>query len=216
MSTQRCVLDLELANAPCQAHLSRPPASLGLVILAHGGRSTGSSPRTIAVAERLESSGFATLRIDLLTEEERVKRGNIFDVELLRRRLRNATEWARGDARVGDLTIGYFGSSTGAAAALLCAADDDRIFAVVSRGGRGDLVGIRAREIVAPTLLIVGSRDGRVLSANRALFGTLNCESRLDLIDGAGHDFHEPGAFEEVGRIAGDWFGRWSPPTANH
>ena len=162
------------------------------------------------VAAHLQRRGLATLLVDLLTEEEeRVDmqtRHLRFDVELLARRLTAAARWARSERELGDLAFGYFGASTGAAAALIAAAEDpEGVAAVVSRGGRPDLAGDRLPEVKAPTLLIVGGRDEVVLDLNRRALAQLRAPCRLEIVPEATHLFEEPGALESVAEMAGEW-----------
>lgn len=179
----------------------------GLVIFAHGSGSGRFSPRNNYVAERLRAVGFATLLLDLLTEDEEQDRRNVFDVGLLAQRLAVANEWAGDDARTRDLPVGYFGASTGAAAALMAAAlPDSRIGAVVSRGGRPDLAEASLATVQAPTLLIVGSLDEGVIELNLTAIARLNVPKELVLIPGAGHLFEEPGALDQVVTHASRWF----------
>jgi putative phosphoribosyl transferase len=159
------------------------------------------------VASALNGARLATLLFDLLTEDEALERHNVFDIGLLGDRLVAATRWARDDAELAALPIGYFGASTGAAAAL-CAAGalGGEIRAVVSRGGRPDLAGHRLAEVTAPTLLIVGGDDWNVLELNDEAATVLRCPHRLDVVPHATHLFEEPGALERVAQLATDWF----------
>jgi putative phosphoribosyl transferase len=184
-----------------------PAAAKGIVLFAHGSGSGRFSPRNRFVAEALGDSGLGTLLFDLLTSGEANDRRNVFDIGLLSERLRNATEWARQDRETAGLPIGYFGASTGAAAALVAAAaDGGRIGAVVSRGGRPDLAGPALAAVAAPTLLIVGGKDDLVLDLNRAALAELRCEKALSIVPGATHLFEEPGALEMVVEHARKWF----------
>jgi predicted phosphoribosyltransferase/dienelactone hydrolase len=187
--------------------LRTPARAAGLVIFAHGSGSSRHSPRNRAVAARLNESGFATLLFDLLTDAEARDRANVFDIELLSVRLLAACRWAEVAPQVAGLPIGLFGASTGAAAALRAAATaSDRIAAVVSRGGRPDLAGAALREVVAPTLLIVGGADRLVLELNHAAAAELAGPREVAVIPSAGHLFEEPGALEHVADLAADWF----------
>lgn len=187
--------------------LRLPPNLLGLVIFAHGSGSSRLSPRNIQVASALNASGFATLLFDLLTDAEAAERGNVFDIPLLAHRLVAATHWANHDRDVGELPVGYFGASTGAAAALCAAAElGGGIRAVVSRGGRPDLAGSRLGEVRASTLLIVGGNDRVVLGLNEAAALELRCSHELAVVPGATHLFEEPDALEQVSELAGAWF----------
>ena len=187
--------------------LSVPADPVGLVVFAHGSGSSAASPRNRAVAADLAEAGLATLLFDLLTEAEGRRREAVFDVDLLAGRLAAATRWASGRPDVGQLPVGYFGASTGAAAALVAAADlGDEVRAVVSRGGRPDLAGDRLPDVTAPTLLVVGGRDTQVLRLNERAREMLRCESRLEVVPGATHLFEEPGALERAAGLARDWF----------
>ena len=190
--------------------LTRPPAGGGVVLFAHGSGSSRHSPRNRRVAGRLQRAGFGTLLLDLLTaaEEELDRRSRElrFDIGLLARRLVGAVDWL-ADRFGGELRVGLFGASTGAAGALVAAAErPDRVTAVVSRGGRPDLAGRALGRVRAPTLLIVGGADPQVLTLNRQAAGQLAAEHRLEVVPGAGHLFEEPGALDEVARLAAAWF----------
>ena len=198
---------LNLGGVSLAGELTIPVKRRGLVIFAHGSGSSRLSPRNRAVAETLQSRGFATLVFDLLTEREEHRRELVFDIPLLARRLELVTRWAIAEPETSGLAIGYFGASTGAAAALRAAAAAGSVVrAVVSRGGRPDLAADRLSHVTAPTLLIVGSRDAEVLELNRRAATTLRCPHQLAVVDGAGHLFSEPGTLESVGRLASDWF----------
>jgi putative phosphoribosyl transferase len=186
--------------------LGVPPEARGLVLFAHGSGSSRLSPRNTYVARALRDDAIATLLFDLLTPDEAEDRALVFDVELLARRLREATGWARGQPATQDLPVGYFGASTGAAAALVAAADDPSIAAVVSRGGRPDLAAPVLSRVEAPTLLIVGGDDRPVIAMNEDALRRLRCEKRLAIVPGASHLFEEPGTLDEVVRLATDWF----------
>jgi dienelactone hydrolase len=198
--------------------LTLPPTRRGVVLFAHGSGSSRHSPRNRAVATALQQAGLATLLFDLLTPAEDVDRERVFDIPLLGRRLASATSWLRREGSVAGLPVGYFGASTGAAAALWAAADDPSVAAVVSRGGRPDLAGPRLARVSAPTLLIVGGRDLLVLDLNReaqeALRPGLAEACHLEVVPGATHLFEEPGALEQVARLAAEWFLRWMPVDA--
>lgn len=189
-----------------RALLGIPPVSTGLVIFAHGSGSGRLSPRNNHVASALRMHGQATLLLDLLTTEEEQNRRNVFDVELLANRLKSATKWARNNADLRHLPIGYFGASTGAAAALIAAADDPDIAAIVSRGGRPDMAGEALPVVRAPTLLLVGSLDGPVITLNQQAFMALACPKKLVIIQGAGHLFEELGTLDQVIAHASQWF----------
>ena len=188
--------------------------SQGAVLFAHGSGSGRHSPRNRYVAQVLQQAGFATLLIDLLTvPEEAIDLHTAhlrFDIEFLAKRLLGATDWLRNHPRTRHLRIGYFGASTGSAAALLAAAEcPDVIKTVVSRGGRPDLAGPALAQVRAPTLLIVGAEDHPVIEMNREAMTQLTAAKRLEIIPGATHLFEEPGALEKVGRLSCDWFERY-------
>lgn len=188
-----------------------PAEPRGAVVFAHGSGSSRFSPRNRFVAGLLQARGLATLLVDLLTRREEgidERTAHLrFDVDLLAARLSEATQVIRNDPRTAHLPVGYFGASTGAAAALIAAAEaGEEISAVVSRGGRPDLAGDALARVTAPTLLIVGSRDEVVLELNQRAFAALNAHKDLAVVPGATHLFEEPGALEEVARLAGGWF----------
>jgi predicted phosphoribosyltransferase/dienelactone hydrolase len=184
-----------------------PPSPRGVILFAHGSGSSRLSPRNRAVAEALNAHGLATLLLDLLTEPEAQNRRNVFDIPLLAERLLQAVAWLNGQPTLGDLPLGLFGASTGAAAALTAAAElGARVGAVVSRGGRPDLAGASLPQVTAPTLLIVGDRDHHVLELNRQALALLAGEKKLETVRGAGHLFEEPGALEAVTAMAAAWF----------
>jgi putative phosphoribosyl transferase len=188
-------------------HLSIPPSAAGIVVFAHGSGSSRHSPRNRSVASALAQAGLGTLLFDLLTSDEERDRSAVFDIALLAGRLAAATRWLRAQPAAGDTSVGYFGASTGAAAALWAAAEPaSEIGAVVSRGGRPDLAGPRLASVRAPTLLIVGSQDDLVLDLNRQAQAQLRGESQLAVVPGATHLFEEPGALEQVAKLAADWF----------
>jgi putative phosphoribosyl transferase len=202
-------------GAVLSGSLALPEDATGIVVFAHGSGSSRLSPRNRFVARELEARGLATLLVDLLTAEEEVldqTAGQFrFDIRLLATRLEAVARWVVGIAHVRSLPMGYFGSSTGAAAALLAAAQDpEMVSAIVSRGGRPDLAGRALTYVQAPTLLLVGGNDETVLELNRQALGRLaSAEKQLVIVPGASHLFREPGTLEEVARLAGDWFVRW-------
>ncbi|WP_407175034.1 dienelactone hydrolase family protein [Bradyrhizobium sp. STM 3562] len=167
------------------------------------------SPRNNQVAAGLREAGLATLLLDLLTPDEEGDRRNVFDVALLASRLSEAADWTRTHPKLKALPIGYFGASTGAAAALIATAEHRNVAAVVSRGGRPDLAGGALRAVRAPTLLIVGGADTPVIALNRSAFAELSCEKDLVVVPGATHLFEEPGALDQVVIHAKRWFRRF-------
>jgi putative phosphoribosyl transferase len=185
----------------------------GLVVFAHGSGSSRHSPRNVAVAEALAKAGFASVLMDLLTEAEERDRANVFDTRLLAERLVAVSRWARAQPGLRHLPIGYFGASTGAAAALRAAARLGReVGAVVSRGGRPDLADDELPAVTAPTLLIVGGEDWNVLELNDEAATLMRCPHELAVVPGAGHLFEEPGTLDEVARLAIEWFERHLAP----
>jgi len=207
-------VSIGLVKATLEGDLSLPPHPCGIVLFAHGSGSSRRSPRNRYVAESLQSQGIATLLMDLLTEsEEEIDQRTSqlrFNIRLLAKRLAGATTWTLRQPDLRGLSVGYFGASTGAAAALVAAAQlSGAVAAVVSRGGRPDLAGDALGSVVAPTLLIVGGHDGPVIDMNEQALAELGCsDKKLIIIPGATHLFEEPGALEEVSRVAGDWFSR--------
>lgn len=196
--------------------LNLPARTSGLVIFAHGSGSSRKSPRNRQVASLLNEAGFATLLFDLLTPTEENDRRNVFDIQLLGRRLGAAVRWVRQQDQLAGLHIGLFGASTGAAAALVAAAELGReVRAVVSRGGRPDLAMERLSQVTAPTLLIVGGRDEPVIGMNEEAAEELRVEHELVIVPGATHLFEEPGTLDEVAKQAANWFSRHlAPPDA--
>jgi len=201
---------IRIAPVGLEGILGLPPEAQGIVLFAHGSGSSRLSPRNTRVADVLQRAGFATLLFDLLTVEEAADRARVFDIPLLSERLDMAADWVRGAEMTKDLPIGLFGASTGAAAALVAAAQlGEAIGAVVSRGGRPDLAGEDVLDRVkAPTLLIVGGTDWQVLDLNRAAFARLRCEKDLQVVPGASHLFEEEGALDAVVELARQWFAR--------
>ena len=188
-------------------HLMVPAGAPGIVLFAHGSGSSRHSPRNRFVAETLNQAGLGTLLFDLLTPSEEVDRTRVFDIELLADRLVLATKWLLRQFETHRLPLGFFGASTGAAAALRSAAElGPDIRAVVSRGGRPDLVGAKLAGVQAPTLLIVGSHDPQVLELNLEASSRLRCEHQVEVVPGASHLFDEPGTLEMVAELARDWF----------
>ncbi len=197
---------------PCGAahlagRLTIPAGATGLVVFAHGSGSSRHSPRNRYVAEVLQEAGLGTLLFDLLTTSEERDRANVFDIDLLAGRLHLTASWVRRLPAAGGLPLGYFGASTGAAAALWASTEEGAdVAAVVSRGGRPDLAGPRLAAVSAPTLLIVGSLDEVVLHLNRQAQAQMTCESRLAVVPGATHLFEEPGTLQQAAELARDWF----------
>ncbi|KAB1187941.1 MULTISPECIES: dienelactone hydrolase family protein [Haloferax] len=190
-----------------EGDLGIPADASGLVVFAHGSGSSRKSPRNNYVADVIRQHGVGTLLFDLLTEKEDETYETRFDIPLLVERLLAATEWLRSRDETRDLKIGYFGSSTGAAAALLAAAElGDETGAVVSRGGRVDLADERLSEVTAPTLFVVGGADEPVLSLNREAYEKLDCEKSLEVVPSAGHLFEGAGQLEAVADVAAEWF----------
>ncbi len=185
-----------------------PPSTKGVVLFAHGSGSSRFSPRNTYVAEVLQKHGIGTLLFDLLTRREDENYETRFDIALLTRRLLAATAWLQTEPKTQTLKLGYFGASTGAAAALQAAAEkQQKVAAVVSRGGRPDLAGEAAlRRVTAPTLLIVGSADYGVIELNQQAYAAMKCEKKLTLIPGATHLFEEPGTLQQVAHDAAEWF----------
>lgn len=205
---------IEVDAATLDGDLTIPPDAHGAVVFAHGSGSSRHSPRNRYVAGVLNGAGLATLLLDLLMpDEERVDATtgeHRFDIVLLARRLGAATRWLEHEEGTHELPIGYFGASTGAAAALVAAAAHPEVRAVVSRGGRPDLAGAALGHVLAPTLLIVGSRDEEVIALNENARDTMrahaNARVALEIVPGATHLFEEPGTLERVAELASDWF----------
>jgi pimeloyl-ACP methyl ester carboxylesterase len=207
-------VSVRAANVQVQGDLRIPSAAEGIVVFAHGSGSGRHSPRNQFVADALVSTGLATLLIDLLTEEEEIidrRTAELrFDIPLLAERLGGVTDWLAGDPSTAGLPIGYFGASTGAAAALIAAAERPQLVrAIVSRGGRPDLAGPVLRRVGQPTLLIVGGEDDVVIHLNRQALQELGGIKQLVIIPGATHLFEESGALEHVAALASEWFRRY-------
>jgi putative phosphoribosyl transferase len=204
-------VQIQAGRAILSGTLHLPKGAGALVLFAHGSGSSRHSPRNQFVARTLNNAGLATLLFDLLTQEEETvdlrTREHRFNIHLLAERLVHATRWAKQQEETRDLRIGYFGSSTGGAAALVAAAEAPQdIGAVVSRGGRPDLAGEALPKVQAPTLLIVGGNDDIVIELNEQARDQMRCEVKLEIIPGATHLFEEPGALEKVAQLASDWF----------
>jgi putative phosphoribosyl transferase len=184
-----------------------PPKPVGVVVFAHGSGSGRLSPRNAFVAGVLQQAGLATLLFDLLDVSEELDRRKVFDISLLAERLLTGVRWMQTESGMQGLKLGYFGASTGAAAALEAAAKEPKgVAAIVSRGGRPDLAMDYLDKVKAPTLLIVGGNDRTVIAMNREAFENLKCKKDIAIVPGATHLFEEPGALEEVARLARDWF----------
>lgn len=204
-------LQIPTGRAVLSGNLTIPENAMALVLFAHGSGSSRHSPRNQFVARTLNRAGLGTLLFDLLTPEEEAldshTREHRFNIGLLAGRLVHATAWAREKEETRDLRIGYFGSSTGGAAALVAAAElPQDVSAVVSRGGRPDLAGDALPKVQAPTLLIIGGNDDIVIELNEMARDQMRCEVKLEIIPGATHLFEEPGALEQVAKLASDWF----------
>ena len=204
------------ASGVIHGDLARPENARGVVVFAHGSGSSRRSPRNRWVAEALQTRGLATFLLDLLTEAEDMvdqQSGQLrFDINLLARRVGLAVDFVERDSMMAALPVGLFGASTGAAATLVAAArQPERIAAAVSRGGRPDLAGAALVEVRAPTLLIVGGRDPVVIDLNQQAAAKLQCPHELIVVPGATHLFEEPGALDQVARLAGDWFATHLP-----
>ena len=220
-TVEETLVHVSAGSVTLDGNLSLPEESRAVVLFAHGSGSSRHSSRNRYVARVLNEAKLATLLIDLLTLDEEVIDARTaqlrFDIELLAERLVGATDWLTRFPDTKHLRIGYFGASTGAAAALVAAAvRPDVVSAVVSRGGRPDLAGAGLMHVRAPTLLIVGGNDGQVIQLNRAALAELRCEKQLMIVPGATHLFEEPGALDEVARLARDWFHRHLIPVVRH
>ncbi len=207
-------VDVKAGNHVLKGMLALPEESKGIVIFAHGSGSSRHSPRNQFVAKELNEGGLGTLLMDLLTsseeKEDEYSREHRFNIGLLADRLVGAIEWISKNSDTKGLKIGLFGSSTGAAGALVAAAQvKSRVGAVVSRGGRPDLAGKALGVVIAPTLLLVGGNDTQVIELNQMAFDFLNCEKKLVIVPHATHLFEEPGTLEEVARLASVWFVRY-------
>jgi len=216
----REVVQIPAGNVLLTGDLIVPPQAAGIVVFAHGSGSSRRSPRNKYVASLLRDSNLGTLLFDLLTPEEEsidIRTRHLrFDIPLLARRLVAATRWLKGQEEAEELPIGFFGASTGAAAALVAAAElGDIVRSVVSRGGRPDLAGESLSKVTSPVLLIVGGLDDLVIRLNEEACARLRCETELKIITGATHLFEEPDKLEEVADLAADWFKRHMGRAAN-
>lgn len=215
-NTQTYQVPLE-SGITLEGNVNIPEQAYAIVLFVHGSGSGRYSPRNQFVARVLHEAGFATLLIDLLTieeEEEDRYTGHLrFDITLLSKRVVDITDWLARHPATRHLKIGYFGASTGAAAALVAAAEHPHdVGAIVSRGGRPDLAGSFLNRAIAPTLLIVGSQDTQVITLNRAAASRLTGEKQLEIVEGATHLFEEPGTLEQVAQLASRWFARYLTP----
>jgi len=207
-------VNIRLRDVDLKGELTMPRNARALVIFAHGSGSTRKSPRNQAVAKRLHDQGFGTLLFDLLTPFEASNYSRRFDIRLLTERLSGATRWAQNHSSVKDCVIGYFGASTGAASALKAASFLPQVKAIVSRGGRPDLVMEKLPFVHAPTLLIVGSLDYDVLRLNQAAYEKLGGEKDLEIVEGATHLFEELGMMDKVTALAIKWFAKYLKPVS--
>jgi len=206
------VVHIPVDSVSLEGELIVPNDANGVVVFAHGSGSSRHSPRNVRVAAYLRSTGrFGTLLFDLLTQREDAAYETRFDIGLLAERLRAATDWLRSQPDARSWSLGYFGASTGAAAALVAAARRDDIAAIVSRGGRPDLAGEALPVVKAPTLLIVGGSDTQVIALNHQAMGRMQATVELRTVPGATHLFEEPGALDEVEHLAAEWFERYMP-----
>jgi putative phosphoribosyl transferase len=211
MNLNSRLIYIPVGRAEIQGDLHIPEKSTSIVVFAHGSGSSRQSPRNKYVADVLNDAGIATLLIDLLTTDEELidfQTARLrFDIDLLADRLTTVTHWLRGQFATDKLHLGYFGASTGAAAALVAAGREPQsVEAIVSRGGRPDLAGSWLKKVQAPTLLIVGGNDKVVIELNYQAAAELRAEHRLEIIPNAAHLFEEPGALEQVAALARDWF----------
>jgi len=201
------LMRIQADSLQLEGMLSIPRGAKGVALFAHGSGSSRHSKRNNYVASVLRASGIGTLLFDLLSVKEAQDRRNVFDIDLLARRLLCATERIRADPKTKSLKIGYFGASTGAAAALKASTFTDvDIMAIVSRGGRPDMGGSALQKVKSPTLLIVGGNDLGVIELNKEAYDQLRCEKAIKIIPGATHLFEEPGTLEETARLASEWF----------
>ncbi len=204
------IREIEIPPLRLAGTLCIPAGAHALVAFAHGSGSSRFSSRNKAVADALNREGMATLLFDLLTIEEEADRANVFDIALLAARLGDAVRWLNGNAAAAALPLGLFGASTGAAAAIVAAAElRERVGAVVSRGGRPDLAGAALDRVQTPTLLIVGGADFGVIELNEQALARLKGPKALEIVPGASHLFPEPGAMDAVIDHAARWFGRY-------
>lgn len=214
MTSLESALKIPVGNVEVEGNMFLPEGASGLVVFAHGSGSSRFSPRNQYVAKEINKANLGTLLFDLLTpgeeEEDELTGEYRFDIALLAQRLIGVTQWLKNDPSTQNLKLGYFGASTGAAAALIAAAKlPEAVSVVVSRGGRPDLAGEYLRQVQAPTLLLVGGWDEEVIELNKQAQQQMTNENKLVIIPAATHLFEEPGKLEEVARFATDWFGRF-------
>jgi dienelactone hydrolase len=203
------IVQIPVESVVLEGSLDIPHSAEALVIFAHGSGSSRHSKRNKYVAQVLSESGLGTLLFDLLTKEEDTIYKNRLDIPLLAKRLSSVTRWINGRSKTRNLRIGYFGASTGAAAALIAAAElTPEVGAIVSRGGRPDLAAKFLKHVKAPTLLIVGGNDYVVIQLNQQAYNFIKAEKELRIVPSASHLFEEPGALEEVARLAAEWFNK--------
>lgn len=203
-------ISIPVEGASLEAYLTVPQQAKGVVLFAHGSGSSRKSPRNQLVARFLHDEQIGSILMDLLTAEEDSDPDKRFDIPFLAKRLLEVTRWALREPQLHAQTLGYFGASTGAAAAVIAAAElGPKIAAVVSRGGRPDLAREALRKVQSPTLLIVGGDDVAVLDLNEQAYAMLNCTKQLQVVPGATHLFEEPGTLEEVGRMSAHWFAQY-------
>lgn len=207
---EKDLVEVQFKTFALQGNLHIPTNAQGIVLFAHGSGSSRKSPRNMFVAEQLQKASLATLLIDLLTKEEEESdayTGHLrFNIEFLAKRLEGITEWLMHQMEIKKLNLGYFGASTGAAAALVASTKCPQVKAIVSRGGRPDLAKQALSHVKAPTLLIVGERDEEVITLNQQAFALLKCEKKLMIVPKATHLFEEKGTLEEVALLAKGWF----------
>jgi len=204
------IVNIPADSVSLEGSLIIPENAASIVLFAHGSGSSRFSPRNNYVANFLNEQGFATLLFDLLTQKEDLEYSTRFDIDLLNERLQAATRWVQINPLTVKYNIGYFGASTGAAAALMAAAKFGNIIkAVVSRGGRPDLASSILTQVKSPTMLIVGGNDKLVIDFNRFAFEKLQSEKELSIVPGASHLFEEPGTLEEVAKLAAEWFKKY-------
>ena len=214
LNTNEKEVVIESGQLKLKGILGMPEGAKGIVIFAHGSGSGRLSSRNQSVARELQKAQLGTLLMDLLTDDEESNRSNVFDMELLSRRLNIAKKWVLEQKSSQMMSVAFFGASTGGGASLIAAGQDPkRVFAVVSRGGRPDLAKDYLPKVKVPTLLIVGGNDHEVIGLNEIAFKQMKCAKEMKIVAGATHLFEEPGALEQVSRLASDWFTRHLPKT---